>query len=155
MTASAIIPQPSASMDRVALRIAIASEKNSKFFGSVQVIGRDMAFQTARYAYVGAPLFIGLWCTGPEPDQCGPFADLTKAYVRGMAVELADNEILVKAYNENDFLRDPLLASGYFEDTQRRQDAGFADLEVWRVTDKFVSEFAAANAPSWAKAASA
>lgn len=136
--------QSSAAMRQVALRIALASN-DPKFFGHVQIMGRDMAFNTARYAYVGAPLFISLWCTGPEADLCGPFGDLTTAYSRGMGVDLADNEVLVKTYNENDILREPLLASGYFEDTQRRQPAGFAELEVWRITDKFVREFAAAN----------
>jgi len=136
--------QPSAALAQVTLRIALASN-DSKLFGSVKFNGREIAFTTALYAYVGAPLSIGLWCTGPDADDCGPYGDLTKARTRGMQVDLADNEVLVKTYNENDFLREPLLASGYFEDTLRRQEVGFVELEVWRITDKFVREFAAAN----------
>jgi hypothetical protein len=144
-------PSPNHAPKQLALRIAIASEKKCNFFGSLTVSGKTLEFQTSRYAYVGAPLFIQVWCTAPD-DYCGPYCELTKAFTRGMTVELADDEILVKTYAENDRLREPLLSSGYFDDTARRQRSDYAELEVWRITPKFVEEFATAN-PQWHKVA--
>jgi hypothetical protein len=46
------------------------------------------------------------------------------------------DEILVKTWSENEMLREPLLASGLFEDTGRRVPAGFAQAEVWRRTTR-------------------
>jgi len=47
--------------------------------------------------------------------------------------ELADNEICVKTWSENEPFREPLLATGLFEDTGRRIPTGNAEAEVWRI----------------------
>lgn len=66
-----------------------------------------------------------LYCEDGEP-----FTDLSKA-PWGL-IELAEDEVHMKFYSENEGLREPLLATGLFEDTGRRVPAGFAELEVWR-----------------------
>lgn len=61
-----------------------------------------------------------------------PFTDLSKEPFGSGIDALADNEVQMKMYAENEQLREPLLATGLFEDTGRRVPAGYAELEVWR-----------------------
>lgn len=64
-------------------------------------------------------------------EQGEPYGTLTKV-VPG--VQLADGEVLIKTYSENEPFRQPLLESGLFEDTGRRVNSGYINLEVWRRT---------------------
>lgn len=48
-------------------------------------------------------------------------------------LELQPEEFFAKMRAENEDLREPLLATGIFEDTGRRVTNGFADSEVWRL----------------------
>ena len=47
---------------------------------------------------------------------------------------LGADEILVKTWEENTPMRQPMLDTGLFEDTGRRVPAGFCQAEVWRLT---------------------
>ena len=55
-----------------------------------------------------------------------------------MGERVASDEIIVKMYDENEVLRQPLLAARYFEDTGMRIPAGFARLQIWRMTPEFI-----------------
>lgn len=51
-------------------------------------------------------------------------------------VELEAGEVIVKTWSENEILRDPLLATGIFEDTGKRRQpdpASFVLAEIWKV----------------------
>ena len=93
-----------------------------------------------RNAYVGQP--IALHLVEVTPHGYEPFADLTKSLP---TADLEKGEVFVKTYSENDVLRSGLLDSGYFEDTGRRADIGFCELEAWRLTAAFIEAFVAAN----------
>ena len=45
--------------------------------------------------------------------------------------QLAEGELLVKTWSENESIRKPLLDTGLFEDTGCRVPAGFCEAEVW------------------------
>lgn len=49
-------------------------------------------------------------------------------------LDIADDEFFAKTYDENEPLREPMLATGLFEDTGRRAVGGCFDLELWRLT---------------------
>lgn len=87
------------------------------------------------YGNVGAPLGIDL-AVMENGSAIEPFADLTTS-VRGANVE--QDELIVKTYNENEMLREPMLASGFFEDTGKRVELPISVAEVWRFTDAFVA----------------
>lgn len=97
-----------------------------------------LAFEANRYPYVGSPLHLALWAKDEADGYWEPYVGLTKN-VRPN--DCKDDEIIVKTYEENAHLRQPLLDLGYFEDTGRRIPAGFTELEIWRLTDKFVKAF--------------
>ncbi len=54
------------------------------------------------------------------------------------AHRLSVDEFFAKTYSENERLRKPALESGLFEDTGRREKAGLAEAEVWRIIRKQV-----------------
>lgn len=141
-------------MSQTTLRIALRSEEmpaNSTIrskgitrFGSFK--GMDInesevifAFQAERYAYVGTPLCLTLWCRDDNPDGVWePYTTLTANFRPN---ECEGDEIIVKTYSQNEHMRAPLLASGYFEDTGNRITAGYAELEVWKITKQFEEAF--------------
>jgi hypothetical protein len=112
-----------------------AEKKPANLFGSVEVLGHTLAFNAAKYAHGNeAPLALFLVVIeNGEPVE--PWCDLTKC-VPGERV--ASDEVIVKMYDENEVLREPLLAAGYFEDTGMRTPAGFANLQIWRMTPDFI-----------------
>ena len=58
-----------------------------------------------------------------------PWATLT---VNIPGTVLAEDEVLVKTWSENEELRQPALNTGLFIDTGRRVKSGFVEAEVWR-----------------------
>lgn len=46
---------------------------------------------------------------------------------------LADNEILVKTWSENEEVAECALASGLFKDTGKRVSTGFVQAQIWEV----------------------
>lgn len=126
-------------MKKLNAAIAEAGTAKPAAFGSVAIGDYTLAFEAATYKYGGeAPLAVHLHVMdGDQPVE--PFCDVTSC-VQGASV--APDEIIVKTYNESEIIRDPLLASGYFVDTGRRVASGFAELEVWKLTRKFVDAFA-------------
>ena len=62
----------------------------------------------------------------------GPFATLS---VNIPEHKLADDEVLVKTWSENERIIEPVLATGLFEDTGRRVPTGYCEAQVWRLTD--------------------
>lgn len=128
----------------IALRAqqSIDSPLEQRLFGAFSgkdIEGNDvqLAFAANRYAYVGSPLALELWFKGQLPFW-EPYTDLTKN-VRPN--ECLPDEVIVKSYEENEHLRDQLLALGYFLDTGKRIQSGFAELEIWQLTDSFGAAF--------------
>ncbi len=106
-----------------------------------------LAFEAARYAYVGSPLALKVWsrnnfCEGPSWE---PYIDLT---VNQRPNDCDPTEIIVKTYSENAHLRDALLNLGYFTDTGRRIGVLFTELEIWSLTEKFEEAFDLAHPAS-------
>lgn len=95
------------------------------------------AFEAGRYPYVGTPLHLQLWVHDELP-MWEPYIALTKNLRPN---DCRSNEIIVKTYEENEHMRSALLALGFFEDTGERIATGFAQLEIWRVTDAFAEAF--------------
>jgi hypothetical protein len=125
---------------QTALTMAFIGEARPKLFASVPDIpSGGISFYAQRYPYVGAPLCLDLY------QGTGPYTTLTAQYERDFDVTLDGDEILVKAYSENEPIRAHMLASGYFKDSQKRQPLPFGELEVWKLTPKFVNEFAATH----------
>lgn len=122
-----------------------------RIFGRFQAPGLigapvDLAFEADRYAYVGSPLALHIWINdGQHPTMWEPYVSLTKN-VRPN--DCTNDEIIVKTYEENAHLRETLLGMGFFKDTGGRIVAGYAQLEVWKLTDKFVAAFDTAHAES-------
>jgi hypothetical protein len=48
-------------------------------------------------------------------------------------VKLADDEILVKTWSENEPLAEAAIHSGFFADTAKRISTGFVQAEIWKV----------------------
>jgi len=62
-----------------------------------------------------------------------PFVEVT-TNLEGAEKFLGENEILVKTWSENESLIQPLLASGYFEDTGKRVDvSAWCKASIWKV----------------------
>lgn len=99
--------------------------------------GVKMAFAASRYPYVSSPLALEMWFQDRLPFW-EPYTDLTKN-VRPN--DCLPGEIIVKTYEENEHLRGQLLALGYFLDTGKRIQSGFAELEVWQLTESFCAAF--------------
>jgi len=98
-----------------------------------------------RYAYIGQWLKVQLPCKEAKEDAFfEPFDSLSKV-VHEHPIDPNLGEFIFAAYDVRMTYRGEMLATGYFTDTGRRFDQAFGNFEVWRVTDKFLSEFAAAN----------
>lgn len=118
------------------MNLAIAHACNlSVVVATVPVGNYTLGVAPFAYGNPDAPLGINL-AVMEDGSVTEPFADLTTA-VRGAAVE--QDELVVKTYNENDMLREPMLASGLFQDTGKRLQLPMSVAEVWRVTDAFVN----------------
>jgi hypothetical protein len=126
-------------MQRLNAAIAITGSREPRAFGSAVIANYPVAFEAQMYQRGdGAPLALQLHVM-EDGYPVEPFGTLTTC-VPGAQVQ--EDEVLVKTYFENDILREPLLASGYFEDTGRRVAAANAELEVWKITPAFVAAFA-------------
>lgn len=64
-------------------------------------------------------------------DAGGPYACLTVNL--GNDVVLADDEIAVKTWSENQRIADALRNTTYFEDTGKRVAQGFVQAQIWRI----------------------
>lgn len=132
------------------LLIAMCTPKTPRPFGEVAVpsLTSRLHLVAGRYPYIGAPLALSL--AAREPWGWEPFCELTCNYDRGMSVGIEGDEVLVKTYSENAEVAAAVVAAGYFQPTDKRQPLNFGDLEVWKVTDKLLTEFCSANR-QWAK----
>lgn len=106
-----------------------------RLFGQMTVWARTLQISAGHYtaplaAY--APLALELVDVTESPE---PWYTLT-VVVRGIST-LAGDEIAVKTYDLDASMRAQILASGYFEDTERRLPAGYAQVEIWRLTPAF------------------
>ena len=62
-----------------------------------------------------------------------PFTEIT-TNVEGAEKHLADDEILVKTWSENEPLVQPFLNSGYFEDTGRKiKVSQWCEASIWKI----------------------
>jgi hypothetical protein len=68
-------------------------------------------------------------------EETGEPAGVATAAVPGAV--LRPDEITVRTWNENAPLRAPLLATGLFIDTGRREPTGYVQAKVWRLTPDF------------------
>lgn len=128
------------------LNTAMAAQQRSVPFGRVIVPDVGLvSFEAQRYKFGQAPLAIQTWTQLNASEPHEPFAKLTSACPRGCHVKVEDDEVIIKAYAENESLRGPLLGSGYFADTGKRIAADFASLEIWRLLPKFVDDFRRSN----------
>lgn len=128
------------------LLIAFAAERQSTHFGSIKTPFGEATLTAQRYPYVGAPLALQAWFKEEGSPMWEPLATVTKAYTRDFVasgVDLDQDEILVKTYDVNEPLRAPLLACGLFKDSGKRIKTEYVELEVWRITEQFCTEFAA------------
>jgi hypothetical protein len=48
-------------------------------------------------------------------------------------LDIGPLETFVKTYDENEPFREPILATGLFEDTGLRTEGGFVEMELWRL----------------------
>jgi hypothetical protein len=90
--------------------------------GTITLFGETVNIIEARYTD-GAPAIL------LEDEDGGPYATFSTNFD---GANLADGEVLVKTWSENDMLRQPMLDTGLFEDTGRRVPNGFVNAEVWR-----------------------
>jgi hypothetical protein len=129
----------------LALRAEALRPDEPPFFGHFKFAypsmeERTLALRASRYAYVGTPLCLQIWSQQQEDGGAywEPFCDLTKNIRPN---DCTDEQIIVKMFNENEPLREPLLKTGFFEDTGIRIQPSFAELEVWRLTPEFLAAF--------------
>ena len=90
--------------------------------GFVTIDGEELSIHVAKYSADNSPA-IELMA------EDGPYARFTVCIEDS---NLAPGELLVKTWNENDALREPMLGTGLFEDTGRRVTSGYVSAEVWR-----------------------
>jgi hypothetical protein len=130
-------------MRRLNAAIAAAGAASSSTFGSVVCGENQLVFEAQAYVKGGdAPLRLQLYLM-EDGQLVAPYGTVTTC-VPGERAE--EDEVLVKTHFENEILRAPLLATGYFVDTGRRVPVGRGDqVEVWKITAAFVSAFAAAT----------
>jgi hypothetical protein len=57
----------------------------------------------------------------------------TRLAVNVPSVDIPDDMFFAKTSDENADLREPLLATGLFEDTGARAQVGFIEFEVWKL----------------------
>lgn len=106
----------------------------------IAIAGRGKLY-AERNAYVGQPLRLRV--VEMFGNGFAPFADFTKVHA---PAGIPQDAVLVKTYSENAPLRTILLSTGYFSDSGRRVPIGYAELEVWLLTQAFVDAFASSNA---------
>lgn len=99
---------------------------NSAVLDIIQAHGEPITVVKASYS--NGRIAITLVCSDGEP--WGTFS-----------VNLPDSpieadEVIVKAWGENEALRAPMLATGLFEDTGKRIETGFVEAEVWRMRSR-------------------
>ncbi len=130
-------------MKRLNAAIASAGAASSFTFGSVTCGENQLVFEAQSYAKGGdAPLRLQLHLV-EDGHLVAPYGTVTTC-VPGERAE--EDEVFVKTHFENEILRTPLLATGYFVDTGRRVPVGRGDqLEVWKITAAFVSAFTVAT----------
>ena len=76
----------------------------------------------------GGQIFVGL-----QVKESGePYTDLS-TNLRPYGAQVADDELAVKTWSENEHVIEPMLKSGLFEDTGRRVQTGFAQAHIWRL----------------------
>lgn len=94
-----------------------------KKLADVTIFGEQLGlYETLRPGYAGG-VFLEL------RDDFEPWATVT---VNLPEVPLEPDEFTVKMWSENEAIRQPLLATGLFEDTGKRVPSGFVSAEVWR-----------------------
>ncbi|MDI9561611.1 MAG: hypothetical protein QM235_10565 [Pseudomonadota bacterium] len=107
-------------------------EKNASAIESLQgkeflCMGETLTIWLERYAISKRPA-VELLCT--DDGVTMPYGTLT---VNMPEVQLADDEIIIKNWSENEWLASAALKSGLFEDTGRRIPTGFVEAPVWKV----------------------
>lgn len=90
--------------------------------GTITAYGEELRLVLGRYQNLRAAIRL-------ESLLGDPWGVLT---VNLPEVPLGKGELLVKTYGENEPLRAPALASGLFQDTERRVKVGYAEVEVWK-----------------------
>ena len=72
-------------------------------------------------------------------EECGddaflePYKDIT-TNIEGAEILLGENEIMVKTWSENESFIQPLLETGYFEDTGKRiRVSQYCEAAIWKV----------------------
>lgn len=126
-------------MQNLNKRLAGLARQSSRMFAPMAIAGRAMQVMAACYSVPsakGAPLALQVVTT--DGDYPEPWGRLTASVPAATA--LAGDELAVKTYDFDAGMRECLLKTGYFEDTGRRLAAGFAELEVWRMTPRFIGE---------------
>ncbi len=115
-----------------------AARKKHKVFGSVDIGGLTVSFEARLYPDLNLALELHV-VEGGRPIE--PYTTLT---VRGRYHDpLKGDEILVKTCSENEMVREPMLASGYFVDTGNRVILNYSQFEVWQIAPAFVRAFMA------------
>ena len=100
-----------------------------KVIGTIESEFGSLEIQTTRYIKGGA-IAVTLVTTGPDAE---PFMTLS---VNSPDSVLGPDEFWVKNWSENEPMIEPLLRSGFFADTGKRQDFAFAmKAPVWRIVD--------------------
>ncbi len=113
-----------------------AAGNKHKIFGSVEIGGLTVSFEAMLYPDLNLALELHV-VEGGRPIEA--YTTLT---VRGRHHDpLQGDEILVKTCSENELVREPMLASGYFVDTGKRVHMDYAQFEVWQIAPAFVRAF--------------
>lgn len=99
-----------------------------KNIGTIEAYGKPLRLQLDKYRGGATAIRI----VGDDEEFGGeePWGVLT---VNIPGTPLAQDEILVKTWSENEPFRAPALATGLFEDTGRRIPSGFVLAEVWKL----------------------
>lgn len=112
------------------------------------VYGGRRRFALAANSYANLPaLAIQVYSVDPEfgENTWLPFTAITKN-IPELDVMKRDR-LAIKAADENECLREPLLKTGMFVDTGSRIRCGWSTLEVWQLTDTFVNSFHQVHSP--------
>lgn len=94
--------------------------------GEVEIWEEKLRILVSRYP-AGGQVFVGL-----QVKESGePYTDLS-TNMRAHGAAVADDEVVIKTWSENEHVIEPMLQSGFFEDTGKRVPAGFAEAQIWR-----------------------
>lgn len=108
-------------------------------FNGRSLQGGTLHFLVQRYAHAAQWLKIQLLWFGDE-GFFEPFDSMSKV-VPNLTINPTAGEFIFDAYDTRLKYRSEMLATGYFKDTGQH----FGEYEVWQITDKFLTAFAAAN----------